>query len=308
MKFKLSKGFTGNILLQEAGLLSAVNELNYEELRLYLHLCVLCSNKLDKEIPDICKLAKIETEKLYNVLSVLEKKRLIKISSSGVTLLSSAQDDIPVKRFKSNLDNGFEMMNQNDVTSIIRTAEKAFGKMLSVAEINSLTSLNTWYGLSNDVILILIEYVASSGKRSISLIEKTALEWSELEIDTPAKAHEFVRKSEEKRSVYSKIKALLKIYNRDLTKKEKEFVDKWTDKFTDSEISDAYEKTIDSTGKVSFAYMDKILNSDGLPIKKSTTVKRKANKFSNFEQRNDNYKSIEQKMFEKMINEAEKKG
>ncbi len=308
MKFKVSKGYNGNIILQEECVNIVIEELSCEEIRVFLQLCIWCSNKVDKEIDELRENVGLENnEQLYNILETLDKKKLIKISASGISLLSLSGNESVVKRFKTNLNNSVEMMNENDISILIRTAEKCFGKMLSVAEINSITNLNSWYGLNNEVILILIQYVSSVGKKSISYIEKVALEWSEMEIDTTKKAHEYVRKSEERRTAYGKIKTLLKIYNRDLTKKEKTFVDKWADKFSDEQLKEAYEKTIDSTGKISFAYMDKILNSDGTALIRKTSAKKKTNKFTNFEQRKDDYSSIEDKMLQKMITEAGKK-
>ena len=212
MKFKLPKGYLGNVIIQESVLDSAISELTDVELRTYLKICVLCTNKTDKEMDSLVSLFGFDSsEELYSVLSLLEKKKFIKISASGVSLVSENIDNAVVKRFKNNLDNDIAVMKESDVASIVRTAEKCFGKMLSVAEINSLTNLNTWYGLSNEVILILIEYVSMIGKKSISYIEKTALDWSEKEIDTPKKAHDYIREQDEKRTVYGKIKTLLKI-------------------------------------------------------------------------------------------------
>ena len=45
---------------------------------------------------------------------------------------------------------------------------------------------------------------------------------------------------------------------RKINKKAREFLDAWKDTCTPDEIKEAYEKTVDNTGKISFAYMNNL--------------------------------------------------
>lgn len=74
-----------------------------------------------------------------------------------------------------------------------------------------------------------------------------------------------------------KIRTILGIYDRALTQTEKKYISAWTEELNISPelVSLAYDKTVENTGKLSFAYMNKILVSwHGEGIKDADGVKR----------------------------------
>jgi DnaD/phage-associated family protein len=59
------------------------------------------------------------------------------------------------------------------------------------------------------------------------------------------------------------VRSIFGIGERRLSKKERDFISRWTEDFRYGRdmIEPAYEKCVDATGKLSFAYIDRILSS-----------------------------------------------
>ena len=139
----------------------------------------------------------------------------------------------------------------------------------------------------------------------MSYLEKTALDWKEKEIDTVDKANEYIRNCEIRDQKCEHIKILLGIYGRNLVKKEKEYILKWTEKFSDEEILSAYETAVEKTGKISFSYTDRVLNNpDSEPQKKVA----KKTKFNNFTQKGSDFDEIRKKSLERLLGKNYEKG
>lgn len=137
------------------------------------------------------------------------------------------------------------------------------GKTLSSADAELLYSFYDYYGLPVEVILVLIEYYASKGKTSMKYIEKEAGKWASVGIDSIEKAKAYISKREEFLSYTGRVRSLLGINERRLTTRELGYIHNWQSEFNMSldMVKNAYELTVNQTGKLSFAYMNKILES-----------------------------------------------
>ncbi len=135
------------------------------------------------------------------------------------------------------------------------------GKTLSSADIETLYSMHDYYRLSAEVIVVMIEYFVSRGVTTMRKFEKEAQKWSENGVDTVYKAKKYIKKREEFLSFAGVVKRIVGANERKLTTKELEFVAKWQADLsaTHEQIKEAYEITIDKTGKLSFSYMNKVL-------------------------------------------------
>lgn len=150
------------------------------------------------------------------------------------------------------------------------------GKNLSSADIEVLYSMYDYYRLPIEVIVVMIEYFVGRGTATMRKLEKEAQKWSEAGVDTVAKAKKHIKKREEYFSYLVMVKRIVGAHERNLTSKEKEFVYKWQTelKATPDAIKEAYEITVNNTGKVSFNYMNKVLEGrakeNSAPAKKET--------------------------------------
>ncbi len=137
------------------------------------------------------------------------------------------------------------------------------GKTLSSADTELLYSFHDYYGLPIEVILVLIEYYVSKGKNSMKYIEKEAGKWASAGIDSIQKAKAYIDKREEFLSFTSRIRSIFGIQERRLTTRELGYIHNWQSecKMSLDMVKQAYELTVNQTGKLSFAYMNKIIES-----------------------------------------------
>jgi len=142
-------------------------------------------------------------------------------------------------------------------------AERILGKLLNENDINTLFSIYDYLGMPDTVIGVMLEYCAEEGKTNMKYIEKTAVSWWNEQIVTLSAADKKVETLRRAKQLESKIKSALGIFDRNLTTKEKGFIDTWTNTFGYglNEIVYAYEQSADNTGKLSFPYMNKVLET-----------------------------------------------
>lgn len=141
-------------------------------------------------------------------------------------------------------------------------AERIRNKTLSPSEINTLYNLYDTIGLPAPVIALLLEYCQEAGKTGTQYMYVTGAAWAEEGITTAAAANEKIEALRRARALEGRVKAALDI-NRALSTKERGFLTIWTESlgFGVDEIVYAFEQTVDNTGKLSFAYMNKVLQN-----------------------------------------------
>lgn len=153
------------------------------------------------------------------------------------------------------------ILNDSSVKFLIEKCEEIFGRTIKHAECNILVSINKLYGLSVDVVLMLVSYCFHEKKDNFSYIRKMAVTWSDEEIDTLEKAENYIMLLENKNSCENTIKNLFGINNRKLSKKESDFSYKWLNDWDINQdlIIEAYDRCVENLGKVSFPYINKVL-------------------------------------------------
>jgi DNA replication protein DnaD len=117
-----------------------------------------------------------------------------------------------------------------------------------------------WLGLPVEVILKLLEYCVGIGKKSMAYIEKVAVTWHKDGITTLEAAQAYLALETQRRSFAFKAKQIFGIDSRNLTSKEEGLVSKWQAMgVSEALLQFAFDYTVDNTGKLAFAYMDKVL-------------------------------------------------
>lgn len=143
---------------------------------------------------------------------------------------------------------------------LMQAAEQVLGKMLTASAAESLYSMYDWLGLPVEVILKLLEYCVGIGKKSMAYIEKVAITWHKEGITTLEAAQAYLALETQKRTFSYKAKQIFGIDSRNLTSKEESLVSKWQMMGVSEELLQfAFDYTVDNTGKLAFAYMDKVL-------------------------------------------------
>jgi len=208
---------------------------------------------------------------------------------------------------------------------MFKQAEKILEKILSPSDYEMLYSFVDWLGLPVEVVIMLLQFGARQGKTGKRYLETVAIDWADKGIDTYESAEEYIREIELKLSNEGKVRGILGIYDRALTQTEKKYIGLWVGekKISPELIAAAYDRTVAATGKLSWAYMNKILeswkeqcfetveqvraNEEMFKIKNSPTKKKengKKSKFNNYEDTNKpDYSNFAEEILSDMLEE-----
>jgi len=197
------------------------------------------------------------------------------------------------------------LKNDKDIRDMFLLAEQLMGTSLTHNDMKILYSFYDWLKFPIDVILLLLEHCTSIKKSDFRYIEKVAMTWADNGIDTFEKANVYIKSQTKLARMQKKIKRLVQIGDRELTEKEKEFVQQWVEeyKFTEANIKEAYEITVINTGKMNFKYMDAVLKNLGKEPSAIKTKPKKKTSFDNFTG-NDNISEFEKKMIARRMSGA----
>lgn len=172
----------------------------------------------------------------------------------------------------------------NKIRTLFSLAEQSLGRMLSPVDQRSLIWIYEYLGLDVDVILTLISHCVSMGKESTAYIEKVAFQWHENNVTTLIDAQNEIQRHQRYEMYESMVMRIAGINTRP-SANQSETIKLWYAKNVSPELVEcAYNRTMDSTGKLSFPYMNAIIDSwvkNGL----STTAD-----ISDFEKNNSPYK------------------
>jgi DnaD/phage-associated family protein len=148
-----------------------------------------------------------------------------------------------------------------NIRALLNEAQAAFGRTLKPTESEAVVTICVRYETPPDLILMLMHYCISLGKGSMAYIEKVAQDWHEREIDTHEKVEAELRRLTQQGELEGAIRGVFGIYGRSITGREREFYLHWQKDLATSEalIKLAYERAVDAKGKISFAYINAIL-------------------------------------------------
>lgn len=148
-----------------------------------------------------------------------------------------------------------------EIGHLFNEAQQMLGKTIGYDGQCTLLLLHDHYGLPAEVLFMLIEYCVSIGKTNYGYIEAVGKDWGTREIDTMDKAAEQISALRKANNVWKEFAKSAGISNPRPTTKQVSYLRKWSEewKFSSDMIILAYEEMANHTGKLSFAYIDKVL-------------------------------------------------
>jgi DnaD/phage-associated family protein len=148
------------------------------------------------------------------------------------------------------------------IPSLLEELQNRLARPLSPGEQETIVYLYTYLQLKPEYLLLVTEYCRSKNKANMRYIEKTVLEWVDKGIDTHDRAEAYLQELDRRESNEGLIQTMFGIQGRELSSREKDFIETWfqTYHFSEEMIRLAYERTVDNTGKISFPYLNKILS------------------------------------------------
>lgn len=268
---------------------------NGDYLKIYLYGLKLCYTNESLTDEEIAKQLGFLKSDITNAWNFWEQEGLVYICSDGSVEFENIEE---VNFFKGSKQR--KQKNESDFNDIfsdiqkdesfrnsIRTIEALYSELLTQNDVLTIYDAIHNQGIPLELYIVTMTHCIAMNKKSIPYITKVVTERFKKGITSAEEMEDYFSKNEEKNSYVKRIKKLLKIYNRELIDKERDFILKWgTSKKTDEEIKEAFEKTVMNTGKLSFPYMDKILSSPSNDSDKKTAVssnsKIKEGPLSNF--------------------------
>ncbi len=150
-----------------------------------------------------------------------------------------------------------------EIAFLMQESQLILGKTLSIGDSATLLMLHDTDGLPVDVIIMLLQYAVTIGKTHMRYIEKLAINWSDEGIDSLEKAEKKIRSLTDSYNAYKTVERITGMDHHSPTASESKFCNTWVNdwKFDDALIREAYERCVDNTGKFSFKYTNKILET-----------------------------------------------
>lgn len=173
-----------------------------------------------------------------------------------------------VKRHASDIHYSGEelgrILDENGLGDIINACGNIIGKPITnQTEVSRIAALNSYLGLDGEFILLLFTFCAEIGKTSLKYIEKTGYDLYDMGIDTVEKLEEHIRRREEFHQLENKLRTMFGMGDRALTPTEKKHFTQWYEEYGYGIdiITEAYDITVEKTGKLSIPYLSKILSN-----------------------------------------------
>ena len=193
-----------------------------------------------------------------NPISVVSVQPPVQTAASAAENISAVIQPRPAKALTGD-EIAARVNESEEIRLLCSSVEGTLGRILTFDDQRTLIWIHDHLGLKAEVILMMVNYCTAIGKSNMHYIEKAAVTWSEEGIDDSQKADNKIRILQRNHTLASRCISRMNL-NRQLTKKENEIVGSWADADADIElIMNAYDRTVNSTGKVSFPYMNKIM-------------------------------------------------
>lgn len=220
-------------------------------------LAVIRNNNIDtKKLSDLLSIPQSDVSeaigywKSVNILTE-DVKSEKKACATAVT-----PNDISAERVSE------QMQVNPQIKFLLCTAECLYARPLTSTEQKGLVYINEVMGLPADVIIMAVEYCISIGKTHFNYIQKLCAGWADDEINTHTRAEDAIKKLNEYRSREGQVRVAFGIEERAMTANNKKYINGWFDDgFGIDMIKIAYERTVDNIGKLSFPYINRILQS-----------------------------------------------
>ena len=224
-------------------------------------LCLIGFEDMALTVEDIAKQCNLAADDVVDALEFWIKNEVLVRHGSTLTLAGVATEQ-PMTLPRYNPDSILERKTSDDGFSyLLDEVQRILGKTLNHNDASVVFAMYDHLGFSTDLVLHIVNYCYSIGKTNFRYIERIALDWYDRGVDTFEKAEALIRLLEKKKLAETAVSVYFGLEGRALSKKEKEYIENWTQTLGMSleMIKQAYEVCIDSKTKLSFAYINGIL-------------------------------------------------
>lgn len=231
-----------------------INEVSGESLK------VLLTIFSEENHPNPCEIATkldLTISQVEDSFRFWKSKEIINFSEKNKTLSSTKK---PSAAQISSEELKIARKENQYINMLFKQSEQLYSRPLKPMERRTLLYIYEFYNLPIDVILMVIDFCIRYNKpprQILSICEKM----SDNNITTHEQAEKEIQILTERYTIESQVRHCFGIYDRKLSVNEKNLINKWFSEynFKINMIRLAFNKCIDSIGKLSFQYINKIL-------------------------------------------------
>ncbi len=245
-------------------------------LKVYLYALKLAVSGSQMDTAQIAENLNVLESDVLQAIKYWEKEGMILEDSGIVEFLDSpindghekAQSVLPAGPSDDNGRKHYDSIQiakliseDQSLSELVLLAQELLGKPLSSSDLETIYWMYDELSFSTEAILLIFDYCISKEKRNLKYIEKVAIAWHQKNIITTDQIMKYISDEEHKNTALYQIQKILGISDRNLSAAETQYIKKWLNKYNMSEdmISLAYEFCLLNTTKLSFPYMDKIM-------------------------------------------------
>lgn len=154
-----------------------------------------------------------------------------------------------------------EIIRRRNLSGAIDEAQRLLGKTFNTTELKTFAELVEQLEIEPAYILTLISWCKRRGRGTLYYVRGTAVSLASEGVVTLSQLEEYISRREAAESEIGQIRKMFGIGERALTKTEEKRFTQWLtdDGFSVEVIGIAYDMTVNKIGKVSLAYIDKLL-------------------------------------------------
>lgn len=239
----------------------AFSEASKEELRALIVL-IEASGKIES-IESLASCAKISKARASSALAFWLEAGVIREGASSPTITEEFEERLRSGEIsEAPLVSVAKSIRDSSLRDMISECASLMGRSaLNTQEIKQLTALHEQYGLSPEYILTLSAHLAENGKLTPTKLVNKAVKLTEREIDTVGALEEYIVECESTSEAEREFRRIFGIYDRALSKTEKDAFRKWSVEFgyfTDI-VGEAYDIAVTNAGRGHLKYADKLL-------------------------------------------------
>lgn len=234
-------------------------------------------DKLAHETEDIARFCNVSPEEVESAIGFWVKENVFALEQGKLRLISAVKTVQPRELPRVQPTIMLEETGE-DFRAMVGEIQRITGKVVNQPLLVVLYNMTENLHFSCEMVVQLAAYCSSIDKFSARYLETVAIDWFDNGINTFELAEQKIRQLEDTRNLQNRLKRAFGITT-NFSAKQREMLDNWVGMgLTEELIIEAYNRCMDNKGQMSFAYMNKILESWGkLGYKKVTDIREQVN-------------------------------
>ncbi len=248
-----------------------LKDANGAYVKVYLYILKLAERRENVSYAEIARELNLIESDILNAIDYWKRVGALDEVNGNIIIKTTEKANVnvrasePEKKEKRQVYDSMQMAEEiakdPALTDMMALSQEIFGRILTATEMETVFWIYDGLGFSPEAILLLIEYCVSKGKANMKYIEKVALGWSEKGVREADSVYEIIQAEEQKNGYLYSVRKVIGILDRGLSQSEEQYLIKWKNEcgMNEDMVALAYDCCMLQTAKLSFPYMDKII-------------------------------------------------